>query len=99
MRTIGEENVDLEESAFPESFLFARNAAFPFLQVENSGSSTGGASKESERMILTPLLSLFTKPVLTERHGGRTLCLLSESCGCMWVNWWVNMEGKGTAQA
>jgi hypothetical protein len=55
---VRESDFELEEAAFPEGFVFARYATFPFLEVENTGWSANWFCDEAERVIPAPLFSV-----------------------------------------
>lgn len=50
--------VDLEEAAFPDCLVFARNAAVPRLEVEDAGLAFLRFGEEAERVVFAPLLPL-----------------------------------------
>jgi hypothetical protein len=57
-RAVRERDFELEETPFPEGFVFAWYAAFPFLEVENTGWSANWFCDKAERVIATPLFSV-----------------------------------------
>lgn len=70
---IRELNLELEQAIGPESLLFARNRAFPLLEIKTTLRVLCGLCDEAEGVILAPLLSLLGETVCTERHGVRQL--------------------------
>lgn len=56
--TIRESNGQLEESARPNSVLFARDSAFPIFDIEYTFFGTLRFGIEPERMVSSPLLPI-----------------------------------------
>lgn len=56
-RTIREKDLELEETALPQSLVLAWYAAFPLLQIECALGCLCGLCDKPKRMVLPPLLS------------------------------------------
>lgn len=56
--TVGELNVELEESTCPDCPVFARDRAVPALEVEAALGVLCGACYETEGMVFAPLLAV-----------------------------------------
>jgi hypothetical protein len=54
---VGKDYVELEVAAVPEGFFFARDAAFPFFEIEDAGGGFGGAGKEAKGVVFAPLFA------------------------------------------
>jgi len=76
-RTFWEVHFKLEQSAFPQCFVLAWHAAFPFLEIHNSVFALGFCV-EAERVVTTPLLAVEIgqrKPDMRVRFSFRTVPL------------------------
>lgn len=62
--TVGECNVEFEETAFPDRLFLPRNAAFPCLQIEHSSLIFEWLSEETKRVVFTPLFAVLRLSVL-----------------------------------
>ena len=70
-RTVGKRHCHLEQAAGPYSLVLARDATFPYLQVENTLCVTLGFRVEAEGVILPPLLSVHARrPSVSLGAGG-----------------------------
>lgn len=56
-RTFREDHVEFKKSALPQSLLLPRNAAAPSHEIKTSSGGLGRFGVESERVVLSPLLS------------------------------------------
>ena len=69
---VGELDLQLEETALPQSLFLAGDRALPLLKIEAALRVLCRLCDEAKGMILAPLFSLFRETVLTERHCGKS---------------------------
>lgn len=79
MLTLRKRHRELEEAALPDSLFFARNAAFPVLEVKDAFLGSRGLCIEGERMVAAPLLA-GRKSVLRRVHPGWLWMTYRSSC-------------------
>jgi hypothetical protein len=56
-RTVGEGNLQLKKTPFPDGLVLAWNSAIPHLDVKDALLGALRSGVESERMVFTPLLA------------------------------------------
>jgi len=51
---IGEDDFELEQSTLPDSLLFARDTAIPFLEIHHAVGATHGFCEEAKGVVSSP---------------------------------------------